>query len=183
MTTREKMSRAEFEAFVTLPSNVERVFELINGELIEKMPTQLHALISLILAGALYNFLRNNPVGWAFVEARYGLPDDKDNDLIPDLSYVRKERGPVVERGAAPYMPDLAVEIQSPDDSLIGMTEKAAYYLKNGSRLVWLVYPRKKVVEVLTNDSKDILTLEDTLTGGDVLPGFTLPLSELFRTE
>lgn len=183
MTTREKINRAEFEAFLALPENRERLFELVEGEIVEKMPTQLHAWIAAVLTQALMNFLRVNPIGWILIEARYGLPDDKENDLIPDLSFVRKERGPLVERGAAPYMPDLAVEVQSPDDSLLKMADKAAYYLARGTRMVWLIYTHKQIVEVLTPDARELLNIDETLTGGDVLPGFSLPLRELFRTE
>ena len=78
-------------------------------------------------------------------------------------------------------MPDLAVEVKSPDDSLSKLREKAAYYLANGTLLAWLVYPKKRLVIVLTPDSEEILTEDDTLDGGDVLPGFTLPVRDIFR--
>jgi len=77
-------------------------------------------------------------------------------------------------------MPDLCVEIQSPDDSLKLMREKADFYLANGSRLVWLVYPSKQLIEVWTATEQAILKLEDTLTGGDVLPGFAVPVKRFF---
>jgi Uma2 family endonuclease len=61
------------------------------------------------------------------------------------------------------------------------MRDTAAYYLANGSRLVWLVYPNYRLIEVYRPDA-DIVILgeEDTLTGGDVLPGFELPVREVF---
>lgn len=60
------------------------------------------------------------------------------------------------------------------------MREKADYYLANGVRLVWLVYPEKHLVVVHTPDTEDILTENDTLDGGDVLPGFKLPVRDIF---
>lgn len=61
------------------------------------------------------------------------------------------------------------------------MREKATYYLANGAKLVWLVYPRKRVVEVYTgNGNIDILREDDTLSGEDVLPGFTMPVADFF---
>jgi Uma2 family endonuclease len=78
-------------------------------------------------------------------------------------------------------MPDLAVEIKSPDDTVKELREKAAYYLANGARLVWLIYPAKHMVEVYTPDGDvEILVEGDLLTGGDVLPGFSLPVAEVF---
>ncbi len=77
-------------------------------------------------------------------------------------------------------MPDLAVEVQSPDQSDKFMVDKAAYYLANGVRMVWLIYPEKRLVEVLTPDARYLLNDADALDGGDVLPGFSLPIGEIF---
>jgi Uma2 family endonuclease len=169
-----------FEQFLLLPENQGRSFELIYGEITEKMPTQLHALIVAILTTALMNFLHGNPLGWVLVEARYELPSDQENARVPDLSFVKREGHTLSREGAAPYMPDLAVEVQSPGQSDKFMVDKAAYYLANGSRMVWLIYPEKQIVEVLTPTDRQLLTLDAVLSGGDVLPGFTLPLSEIF---
>lgn len=87
----------------------------------------------------------------------------------------------MVEVGAIPTMPDLAIEIASPTDSPLAMREKALYYLKYGSKLVWLLFPRQKQIEVHTSESIHTLNLEDTLDGGNVLPGFSLPLKDIFK--
>jgi Uma2 family endonuclease len=61
------------------------------------------------------------------------------------------------------------------------MRERAAYYLAHGARLVWLLYPAKGLVEVYRQSAdSDILTGADTLQGEEVLPGFTLPVREIF---
>jgi Uma2 family endonuclease len=78
-------------------------------------------------------------------------------------------------------MPDLCIEIQSPNDTPLSMREKALYYLKNGSRMVWLLFTRRRQVEVHTPDDIQILSIDDTLDGGDVLPGFTLAVKDIFR--
>ncbi|MEO8610852.1 MAG: Uma2 family endonuclease [Chloroflexota bacterium] len=77
-------------------------------------------------------------------------------------------------------MPDFAVEIKSPDDSLPDMRKKAVYYLAHGSQLVWLVYTERRLVIVLTPDSEDILGENDTLEGGTVFPGLALPVKDIF---
>ena len=79
-------------------------------------------------------------------------------------------------------MPDLAVEVKSPDDSYAEIREKATYYLNNGVKLVWLVYPDGRRVEVFAAGAEAVtLEAENTLTGGDVLPGFQTKVSAIFE--
>jgi Uma2 family endonuclease len=87
----------------------------------------------------------------------------------------------MVKRGSVPEMPDLAVEIQSPDQPLKMLREKARYFLAHGTRIFWLVLPDKQLVEVYTPTDEQVLNVEDTLSGGDVLPGFTLAVRDIFR--
>jgi Uma2 family endonuclease len=58
---------------------------------------------------------------------------------------------------------------------------KADFYLRNGGRMVWLIYPEQRIVEVLTQQDRQLLTENSTLTGGDVLPEFSIPVSRIFR--
>ncbi len=178
MAVQHAYTTPEFESFIA--EHAESSFELIYGEIVEKMPTLLHGFIIAILTTALMNYLRVNPIGRAVVEGRYSLPSDNLNDRIPDLSFITNEKGALVRKGAALYMPDLAVEVQSPDQSDKLMTDKAAYYLANGTRMVWLIYPEKRIVEVLTPDDRQLLNESATLNGGAVLPNFSLPISEIF---
>ncbi len=61
------------------------------------------------------------------------------------------------------------------------MSEKAAFYLENGAKMVWLIYPRQRIVEVLTAADRQLLTENDTIEGGDLLPGFSVAVRDLFR--
>ncbi len=180
MAVQQAYTIQEFEDFIAQPENAEWHFELIYGEIVKKMPTQVHAFIIAVLTAALMNYLRENPIGRALVEARYRVPGDDQNDRIPDLSFVAIEKGVLVKQGAAPYMPDLAVEVQSPGQNDKFMADKAAYYLANGVRMVWLVYPEKRLVEALTPDDRRLLNDADTLEGGVVLPGFSLAVCDIF---
>lgn len=180
MAVQQAISVEEFEHFLADFIESDRRFELINGEIVEKMPTILHGIITAILTAALINYLRENPIGRAVVEGRYRTPEERIHDVIPDLSFIGNEKGEVVSKGAAPYMPDLAVEVQSDGQSDKFMADKAAYYLANGSRMVWLVYPQQRIVEVITTDARHLLTVEGNITGGDVLPGFSFPIRDLF---
>jgi Uma2 family endonuclease len=178
---KQAVTVAEYEDFIVQPENLERRFELIEGEIVEKMPTQQHGIITLNLAGELRAFVRGNGLGRVAVEARYRPPDDTENDRLPDISFVADLSKPVTEDGAVPFMPDLAVEIKSPTDSFRKLREKARFYLAHGVRLVWLVFPEQQVVEVYAADDEYILSADQTLTGGDLLPGFTLPVRQIFE--
>ena len=179
--SKTSISVEEFEDFIAQPENAERRFELINGEIVEKMPTEEHGLLAGRLHGEIYILLKTHPIGRATVEARHRSPDDDQNDRLPDVAFTSFERAlPLVKKGAVPQMPDLVIEIKSPDDSTTKLREKALYYLKNGARLVWLVFPDRKQVEVYTENAVQTLSLGDILDGGDVLPGFSLALKDLF---
>jgi len=169
----------EFEKFISQPANRERLFELIDGEMVEKMPTEEHGEIALIIGSAVRAFVAKHKLGRVGVEIRHQMPEDKRNSRLPDISFVAGNR-PRVTEGVIPQMPDLAIEIKSPDDSLKELREKAHYYMLNGTRLVWIVDPSKKLVVALTPDDEEILLENEVLDGGDVVPGFTLPLKEIF---
>jgi Uma2 family endonuclease len=169
----------EFEQFMALPENRDRLFELINGEIVEKVPTREHGMIAGNTVTEFNNYLRQNEIGQAAVEARHRPPDDPHNDRIPDVSVVLGDK-PVAKRGAENFIPDLCVEIQSPDDSPKQMLEKAMFYLANGARMVWLIYPQQRNVEVMTATYRELLTENDILKGGDVLPGFERPVKDIF---
>lgn len=176
---KQRISIEEFEAF--LAAHPKGLYELIQGEIVEKVPTQEHGVIATKISARLLVFMEDNHIqGHVAVEARFRAVDDKNNDLLPDVS-VHLTTAPVVGKGAVTGMPDIAVEIKSPDDSIPEMREKASYYLKKGSRLVWLVYPEKRLVEVYQHDGGiEILTEEDNLDAGTVLPDFRLPVKNLF---
>ncbi len=106
-----------------------------------------------------------------------------DTLLAPDVSYTREDwLPPESARGRFLRLaPDLAVEVLSPTDTAAEIAEKVSLYLEAGTRLVWVVDPRRRTVAVHTPDRvARTLVVGDTLDGGDVLPGFVLPLAELF---
>lgn len=173
----------EFEQFLCQPENVDRLFELIDGEIFEKMPTQQHGMIASNINFALMLYNNQHRSGRIGAEVRHQAIKDKRNSLMPDISFTSGNR-PLVTEGSVMQMPDLAIEIRSPDDSLKQMREKAEYYLANGSRLVWLVVPSKRYVEVhRPNQEEEIMFGSDVLDGGDVLPGFTLPIADVFADQ
>jgi Uma2 family endonuclease len=185
MAIRQKLITVdEFEAHIALPENSERLFELINGEIVEKMPTEEHMLI----IGNIYLYVRlfsdKNDLGRVAFEVRRKIPGDKHNARLPDLEFTSKERLlPVVKKGAVPQMPDLAVEVQTPDSSDKEMADKAAYYLANGVAMVWLIYPDRRIVEVITPDERHLLNEDGVIDGGSVLPDFKLAVRAIFPAQ
>lgn len=173
------ISIAEFETFLAEHRN--GLYELVQGEIVEKVPTQEHGVIATKISARLLVFMEDNNIqGHVAVEARFRAKDDVHNDRLPDVSVHLTSAAPV-EKGAVEGMPDIAIEIKSPNDTIADMREKAAYYLKNGSRLVWLVYPEKRLVEVYQGSGEiEILTEGDSLEGKTVLPNFSLPVKNLF---
>ncbi len=170
---------AEFEDLLAHSENHDRLLELINGEIVEKMPTEEHGELQAIIVAALVAFVLPRKLGRVGVEVRHTIPNGDANSRLPDVSFIAGNR-PRVTEGSVPQMPDLAVEIKSPDDSLKKLRDKADYYMLNGTRLVWIVDPAKQLVIVLTPDEEEILVNGEILTGGDVLPGFSLPLHDIF---
>lgn len=160
-----------------------KLYELVDGVLVEKAMGFLESVLALALGG----FLR------AFVVPRnLGLVSGADGMVrlfgglirIPDVAFVAWERipgGRIPEEPIPALAPDLAVEVLSEGNTPAEMAIKRAEYFDSGVRLVWLVDRKTRTVAVFTTPGESRLLEEsDTLDGGDVLPGFALPLRDLF---
>ena len=140
---------AEFEEYIERPENADRLLELINGEIFEKVPTEEHGEIVLNVAVALKPFVREHRLGKVATEALHRLPEDDENAVLLDLSFRNGEWLQNVHRGAVPSMPDLAVEVHSPSQSDSFMEGKATYYLSRGTRMVWLIFPSRPLQRMI----------------------------------
>ena len=170
----------EFHAFAELPENRDRLFELINGEIVEKMASFTPSRIAMGIGTFLNNHVIPRDLGYVTgADGSYIL--SPDYEFMPDVGYISKERLPQEPEREVQGAPDLAVEVKSPTDSKRGMRQKAEDYLRFGTKLVWLVFPEEKRVEVYEPD-QDVREygIDDTLDSGDVLPGFTLAVREIF---
>ena len=130
--------------------------------------------------------VRNRSLGRAQSEMLFLIDKSRNLQRRPDVSYVSFERWPkgksVPGTPAWDVVPDLAVEIVSPSNEAFEVLEKLEEYFACGVRRVWVFYPPfLKVYDYSSSTSVRILTSADHLTGGEVLPGFELPLSELFE--
>lgn len=175
-----RMTRMEFHRLAARPDNADRALELFNGVVCCREFSASRAYAASVACAALGRYVEERAVGCVFSRLSIEIPGEPYFMFAPDVSFVSFERGAVFGWDMPLlYVPDLVVEIQSPDQSDKFMRDKADYYLKHGCRRVILVYA-KRIVEVLTPDDRQLLTVDDTLTGGDVLPGFNVEVAKLF---
>jgi Uma2 family endonuclease len=162
----------------------QRRYELLRGELLEMGPTgDEHGAIQFELARRLGNYIVEHQLGRGYgAETGFLLARDPDTVLAPDITFVRADRLPAERQG--PYLalaPDLVVEIVSPSDRLSRVNDKMLTYLDAGVRLVWIVDPQRQIVTTYAADGTvRVLRDADELDGGDVLPGFRLPVADIF---
>lgn len=177
------------------PEDGEWRYELVEGRLV-RMPGSggEASLIAGQLLTALNIFVRPAHLGRVTgADGTYDLTQPGDvgaTGLVPDVAFVREDRVP--PRTSPEYAkawhlaPDLVAEVASPDQWRPEMAEKARRYLTAGVRLVWIVWPKRREVDVWGSNEVGVgqlvvtLKQSDALDGLDVLPGFTYPLADLF---
>ena len=136
------------------------------------------------LGAALFNAVEPRQLG-TLVASDSGVWLERDPDTVrePDIAFFSAEKMPLNARitGYAEVAPDLVVEVASPSDSRREVHDKAHMWLNHGVRLVWVVHPETRTIDVYQPDG-EIATLgeQDSLDGLDVLPGFTCDVSTVF---
>ncbi len=162
--------------------------ELIRGVLCETMPTgQEHGEIAALLAAELVVFVRKQGLGRITTsDAGVWLERDPDTVREPDVAFFSAAKVPPGVRvpGYSDTVPDLVAEIASPSDSRREVHDKAHMWLNHGVRLVWVVQPETRTIDVYWPDHA-IATLgdQDALDGLDVLPGFSCDVSAVFGAQ
>jgi len=157
--------------------------ELIKGELLTMSPPgEEHGSVTMNLALRLGNHIQSHNLGRLYAaETGFKLESDPDTVLAPDISFIRRERVGVISKGYRFGAPDLVVEVQSPEDRKGKVEEKTSRWLSLGALAVWLVNPSTKTVDVrLADGSRKLFTENDELTGDDIVPGFSVLVSEIF---
>lgn len=160
-------------------------YELVKGELRMSPPPGFeHGEIAMKLAGPLYQHVKSNDLGVVFAaETGFKLESNPDTVRAPDVAFMRKER--VLETGRltgySSGAPDLAVEVLSPSDRTIQVEEKVAEWLEAGARMVSVLSPKLHTVTVYRSLTDIVmLTAQDKLDGGEVVPGFQINVAEIF---
>jgi Uma2 family endonuclease len=162
-----------------------RLYELVDGVLVEKTVGVQESFLALILGSLLREFVDRHQMG--FVLGADGTARLFPGRVrIPDLSFISWDRFPnrqVPRLSMVDFCPDLVVEVLSPGNTQEEMDEKLKNYFGSGARLVWYVDPARRIVQVYTAvDAARDLREGDTLDGGTVLPGFSVPLTDLYAS-
>ncbi len=178
----ERLSVAEFEQRY-LGKNA----ELWRGEVRETMPAGFrHGRIAARLTVRIGTYLTQTNEGELFA-AETGFvvrTPAGESVLAPDVAFLRKERLPETDlpSGFCPIVPDLVVEVVSPNETESAVREKAQEWLAGGAQVVWVVDPQRRLVEVWRAGGQvQVLSENDTLDGAPVLTGLKIPLRELFE--
>ena len=161
----------------------DRLYELVEGVLVEKDMGFFESYLALLLGSILEDFAYRHKRG--IVVGADGMMRLASGLVrIPDVSFISWRRLPRrrIPRDPIPKLaPDLAVEVLSAGNTKKEMDRKLQDYFQAGVRLVWYVDPKARTVTVYTApDQATVLTAEDILDGGAVLPGFSLSLREFF---
>lgn len=160
--------------------------ELVRGELRVTPPASgQHGCVATNLVILLSAYIKGRGLGRAFGDgAGYELVQLPRTVRSPDASFVRANRLPKdgIGRGFLKLAPDLAVEVLSPSESASELEEKLGDYRACGTPLIWVVDPVRRTVMIVASDSPVRWLREaDTLDGGEVLPGFSCGVAELFE--
>lgn len=161
----------------------DRACELVDGILVEKDVGAVASLIAARIIILLGTFVGERQLG--FVLGEQGMLRLAIGRVrIPDVCFIRRDQVPNGEFPLEPIadlFPTLAVEVISLGNTKREMEEKLDDYFTAGTELVWYVYPERKEVEVYTaRETKRVLTASETIDGGSVLPGFSVPVAEFF---
>ncbi len=162
--------------------------ELVNGEVVEKNVSVESSRIAIKISSLLNDYVEAHELGivmgadcgYACFEAATG---DRNRLRKPDASFIAAGRvsASQYESGHCAVCPDLAVEVISPNDVADELQQKLEEYLNAGVRLVWIVSPRTRAVDVYRADgSASRLHVKDELSGENVVPGFACSVAEIF---
>ena len=173
------------EELLRLPDTGRRL-ELVEGELFEMPPAGgEHGDIAAVVLIVLGEYVRRHRLGRTFAaETGFVLARDPDTVRAPDASFVSYGRLPrgEVPPGYVDMAPDLAVEVTSPSDSAREVQQKTDSWLAAGTSEVWVVSPRERTVTVYRlGQHPAVIDQSGSLLGGDLIPGFEVPVRELFN--
>lgn len=160
-------------------------YELVEGEVRRMSPaSHQHGRIILNLSAPLHHYVRTHNLGAVYAaETGFLIASNPDTVRAPDVAFVRQERAQAVheESGYYPGAPDLAAEVISPHDLYTEVEEKVIAWLDAGTSMVLVVNPRKRTVTMYRSLTTITVLIEnDQLDGADLVPGWTLPVRDIF---
>ncbi len=187
MATASPSQSMSVEEFERLPDR--KRYELVDGKLVEKNMSNRSMLIATNVIFKLKIYLDQNNLGYVYTpDAGYRcFGDGRRSVRFPDVSVVLADRVTIEqldEDGFSDQPPDLAVEVVSPNDTVFDLEVKVHEYLRAGVRQVWVIIPATRTARIYQPDGTSIgLNTQGMLEGGDLLPGFAVPLASLFPPQ
>jgi Uma2 family endonuclease len=164
------------------------LYEVVDGKIVEKEMGSREFEIAGILDQYLGMFARTHRLGRALIEFIFRIDQAKNLQRRPDVAFVSHASWPVHRRvpdvAVWDMVPDLAIEVVSPSNTANLVHEKIHEYFEAGVTRVWVVYPGRKEVYVYASPTQiQVLQVGQELDGGDLVPGFRLPLAALFEDD
>ena len=184
------MSSATIPAPTSAPSslaNGDALYEVVNGQRLELPPMSMLATwTASCLHGLLWHFVRERKLGRVVSEGLFILDTSKDLRRRPDVAFISAQRLPLDQElpptGDLAIIPDLAVEVISPNDDAVAVHRKIREYFSQGVAQVWVVWPNDQEVYLYESPTQvKILTAKDELHCDTLIPDFRLPLADLFQ--
>jgi Uma2 family endonuclease len=164
-------------------------YELIDGELVERNMSVLSSIVAARVTHTLLNHCDESNLGWV-LESEVGyqcFPWKPGRIRRADVSFISLERyslEQLSQEGYASIPPDLAVEVISPDDRAKEVDEKLEDYLRAGVKLIWVINPETRTLQIYHPDGTSVRLHEDAeVTGEDIIPGFRCRVIEFFPTK
>jgi len=182
MVTRERIYTVqEFAALLEEQPDTSLRLELIEGSVVEMpKPTGQHGEITGNIFGFIWNYAREHKLG-RVTAAETGFILGANTVRGLDVAFISAKRSPdPLPAELVTIAPDLAVEVISPGNTASDINRKIHELFAAETSLIWIVYPETRTVDVHQSGSATTLTESGTLDGGTVLPGFTLPVSQIF---
>jgi Uma2 family endonuclease len=164
----------------------DELYEIIEGKRVTTPPMGVFAVWTAFRLARFLSIFAEEKLGRAIMEALFHLPAPINRDRRPDVAFVfyerwAKDRPISATDNAWDVVPNLAAEVVSPTDSVEELEQKIAEYFRAGVQLVWVVHPTRSKVHVYQSPTQiSVLSRNDVLDGGTVVPGFKLALAELF---
>ena len=180
MTTKQKLITADEFLFL---EERDRRYELVDGVLQEKaVPGELHGEVAVNFVMELGHYRIATGQGRLVVEVGYILRRNPDTVRLPDVAWISGERStrPAIP-GFPDGAPDLAIDVKSPTNTYAEMERRGEMWLEYGCQMAWIAYPERQTIAVhRPGQSPETLGVDDTLDGGELLPGFSIPVRRIF---
>jgi len=175
------LTAEEFDRIALLPENADKLLEFIGGRIVEVVSNSYSSELGMLVGSALTVFVRQRGLG-RVTGANGGYMVNGER-YIPDATFISKARQPEPSHAAYnPNAPDLAVAVLSPSNTDDEIATKVVNYHLAGT-IVWVVNPDKQYVVVyIPNQKPRVIGTDGVLDGGDLLPGFSLPVKDIFAS-